>query len=251
MDTPRKVSTLEDNKGGSATRAVPIRTTGPAVRTSTAASQQPRLSHSESLKDEYSFNCNELCTFDNIETELTTDYFEYEQGQADIIVKGRLRDKIQFWIDIDAPRFVVDTIRDGYILPFYSNPSSVCLSNNLSALNNADFVGTAIHDLLARGLIEETPHIPFVVNPLTVSTQSNGKKRLILDLREINKHLWKQSVKFDDMRIAKLFINNNSHLFKYDVHSAYHHIDIFYPHTKYLGFSWVFDGITRYFKFLV
>ena len=136
-------------------------------------------------------------------------------------------------------------------MPFYSNPASVCLPNNKSALNHAEFVDTAILDLLAKGLVEETPDAPFVVNPLTVSVQSNGKKQLILDLREINKHLYKQSVKFEDMRTAKLYINSKSYLFKYDVHSAYHHVDIFHLHTKYLGFSWQFNGIKKFFKFLV
>jgi hypothetical protein len=35
-----------------------------------------------------------------------------------------------------------------------------------------------------------------------MSIHSNGKKRLILDLRVVNKHLWKQSVKYEDMRTA-------------------------------------------------
>ena len=221
---------------------------------STAVNQQPKPGPSEFLKDEY-FNYLEL-SHDNlvdnhIDGNLTNNYFEYELGQSDIIVKGRLRKNIQFWIDIGAPKFIIDTIRHGYILPFYSNPISTCLSNNLSALNNADFVKSAINDLLARGLIVETLDIPFVVNPLTVAVQSNNKKRLILDLREINRHLWKQSVKFEDMRIAKHYINAHSYIFKYDVHSAYHHVDIFPPHTKYLGFAWELNGVKKYFKFLV
>ena len=37
---------------------------------------------------------------------------------------------------------------------------------------------------------------PFVVNPLSVSVQPCGKKKLILDLRHVNKSLFKQSVKY-------------------------------------------------------
>ncbi|XP_052074065.1 uncharacterized protein LOC127711950 [Mytilus californianus] len=58
-----------------------------------------------------------------IDYNLTNDCFEYELGQSDIIVKGRLN--IRLWIDIGAPKFIKDTIRDGYILPFYSNPISL------------------------------------------------------------------------------------------------------------------------------
>ncbi|XP_063405714.1 uncharacterized protein LOC134689678 [Mytilus trossulus] len=110
----------------------------------------------------------------------------------------------------------------------------------------------AIDDLLIRGLIIEcTNDKPLVVNPLTVSVQNNGKKRLILDLRHVNLHLWKTSVKFEDIRVAMQFIKQDFYCFKFDIHSAYHHLDIYEPHTDYLGFSWTYGESTKYFKFLV
>ena len=39
--------------------------------------------------------------------------------------------------------------------------------------------------------------------------------------------------------------------FPFDLHSAYHHIDIFEPHTEFLGFSWQFGGSVKYFRFKV
>ena len=118
-------------------------------------------------------------------------------------------------------------------------------------MKHTDFVDSAIQDLLDRGLIVTCEVQPTVVNPLTVSIHSNGKKRLILDLRVVNKHLWKHSVKYEDMRTATQHIKHNSSLFKFDIHSAYHHVDIFCPHTEYLGFSWLKDGVRIFYKFLV
>ena len=46
-------------------------------------------------------------------------------------------------------------------------------------MTHSDFVVQAIGDLLNRGLIVECSIMPFVVNPLTVSVQNSGKKRLI------------------------------------------------------------------------
>ena len=63
------------------------------------------------------------------------------------------------------------------------------------------------------------------------------KKRLILDLRAVNEHLWEQSVKFEDMLTARQHINLKSFMFAFDIHSDYHHVDIYEPHTEYLGFS--------------
>lgn len=81
--------------------------------------------------------------------------------------------------------------------------------------------------------------------------QNNGKKRLILDLRTINKHVWKQSVKFTDINVALNFAFKECWMIKFDIHSAHHHKNICNQHTKILGFSWKFGGQTEYFKFLV
>ena len=56
---------------------------------------------------------------------------------------------------------------------------SVYLPNNRSAVTNSNFVVQAIGDLLNRGLIVECSIMPFVINPLTVSVQNSGIKRLI------------------------------------------------------------------------
>jgi hypothetical protein len=77
---------------------------------------------------------------------------------------------------------------------------------------------------------------------MTVFIQSNKKKRLILDLRAVNEHLWKQSVKFEDMRTARQHIKLKSSMFAFDIHLAYHHADIYEPHSEFLGFSWTVNG---------
>ena len=168
-----------------------------------------------------------------------------------MIVKDRLKNHISFWESIGCYDFILETIFHGYKIPFYSTPPSVCLPNNRSAIIHSEFVTEAIHDLLVRGLIEECDDKPYVVNPLTVSASNTRKKRLILDLRHVNKHLWKTSVKFEDIRIAMEFITNNSFCFQFDILSAYHHINIFIPHTEFLGFSWKCDSTTKWYKFLV
>lgn len=181
---------------------------------------------------------------------LTNDFYEYEQGQADIIVKDRLKNNIEFWKSI-ADDFIVDTLLNGYKIPFYSDPESMRCSNNKSALQNSQFVSDAVRDLEKRGLIARCNNIPHVVNPLSVAVQNNGKKRLILDLRLVNKHLWKQSFKFEDLKVAISYLTKNCWLMKYDIHSAYHHLNVYEPHTDMLGFSWEIEGEITYFKFLV
>ena len=200
------------------------------------------------IKDEY--KSGDFLTFD--ESRFTCDYFIYEQGQKDIIVRNRLKEHIQFWKDIGANQFILDSIEYGYKIPFYSLPGSAMLRNNKSAREHSSFVLEAISDLLDRGLIEQLDLIPKVVNPLSVSIQSSGKKRLILDLRWVNKHVWKQSVKYEDLRLALTYVRQGGFMIKFDIHSAYHFVDIFPEHTTYLGFSFPDkDGIICYYKFRV
>ena len=40
-------------------------------------------------------------------------------------------------------------------------------------------------------------------------------------------------------------------LFKFDLKSGYHHLDIFKPHQRYLGFAWEVNSNPSYFVFTV
>ena len=108
---------------------------------------------------------------------------------------------------------------------------------------------SAIAELVHTHAVVEVPFIPHVVNPLSVSIQSSGKKRLILDLRHVNHFVWKQKFRCEDWRVLLSYVNKGDYLFSFDLKSGYHHIDIFPDHQTFLGFSWVFSGTVRYFCF--
>ena len=72
------------------------------------------------------------------------------------------------------------------------------LPNNRSARDYSSFVDEALLELLSSGRVIQVVDVPFVVNPLSVSVQPSGKKRLILDLRHVNKCLKKYRFKYED-----------------------------------------------------
>ena len=84
-----------------------------------------------------------------------------------------------------------------------------------------------------------------------LSIQKSGKKRLILDLRYINKFLWKDKIKFDDWKVAFSYLEKGNFMFSFDLKSGYHHIEIFPDHSKYLSFEWHSNNRTVYYSFLV
>jgi hypothetical protein len=162
-------------------------------------------------------------------------------------VKGRLAKHIEFWMNIGTSDFVLDTIRNGYVIPFVNPPVSMYFKNNKSALDNSEFVDQAVSELVDSGCVHKVPFIHYVVNPLSVATNKSGKKRLILDLSVLNKSVKKQKFKFEDWKLAIQFFKEDSYLYKFDLRSGYHHFDICPQQQTYLGFSW--NG--KYFCFTV
>ena len=146
---------------------------------------------------------------------------------------------VALWESIGCNRFILDVIKCGYKLPFISNaPSPVAFSNNKSAIKHAQFVSDAIQELSDTGRIVSCLEPPTVISPLSVSTQSNGKKRLILDLRHVNTFLRKAHVKYEDWKIALSYFEMGAYMFSFDLKSGYHHVEILEGHQTYLAFAW-------------
>ena len=78
----------------------------------------------------------------------------------------------------------------------------------------------AVDDLLHANLVEEIFCAPDIVNPLSVSTRSSGKQRLILDLRHVISFIFKQKFKCEDLSVAIQIFDEGFHLFKFDLKSG-------------------------------
>ena len=160
---------------------------------------------------------------------------------------SRLFRSMEFWQSIRTLDFILDVIKEGYKIPFISTPPPKHYSNNASALREADFVDQAIAELLADNRVEELSSPPVILNPLTVSVQNSGKKRLILDLRHINLHVFKQKFKCEGLHTIRDVFSKHFFVFSFDLKSGYHHVDIFPAHF------WLSPGtgVARYFQFKV
>ena len=165
---------------------------------------------------------------------------------------GRLALCYDEWVKLGASGFILSVVRDGYKIPFAALPPPKLSSNNTSALKDTYFVSEAISDLLRTKCVEILDHQPDIVNPLSVSVQRSGKKRLILDLRHVNLYVFKRKFRCEDISVAIQIFSKGFYLFKFHLKSGYHHVEIFPEHRRYLAFSWDFgDGIVKYFQFTV
>ena len=69
-----------------------------------------------------------------------------------------------------------------------------------------------------------------MVNQLSVSAQSSGEKRLILDRRHVNFFVSKSKIRFDDaLSVLNFFIGESPNLWAYSfgIKSGYHHVEIY------------------------
>lgn len=88
------------------------------------------------------------------------------------------------------------------------------------------------------GTIMPVSERPFFVSPLGVVPKAQDKLRLILDLRFLNQCLQVPKFKYESIRLITEFCLPHDFIFTVDLKAGYHHIDIFEPHWKYLGFYW-------------
>ena len=125
---------------------------------------------------------NDACDFDG-------------SSKFEVQVKGNLRKNLHFWRGIGASPFILSVIEEGCKLPFFAFPEPAAFKNNRSALEHAEIVERALKVLFQSGRVIRCAVPPYVVNPLSVSVQANGNKRLILDLRYVNRHLQNKRIK--------------------------------------------------------
>ena len=166
-------------------------------------------------------------------------------------VKGSLKVHLDWWIENAHSLKVLNIIKNGYALPLKNIPDAVFLNNNRSALSNMSFVMDSINDLLCGNRIQRRYTRPLVVNPLTVAGKSGEKQRLVLDLREVNRHIFKTTFAMEDLKTAIQIFYPNYVMFKCDLKAGYHHIDILEEHQQYLGFSVKINNIDCFYTFSV
>ena len=165
--------------------------------------------------------------------------------------------RLSFWEnDLKAGTWVMDVIKNGYVIPFEYPPPAYEEDNNSTAKKEMAFVRQAIYELKEVGVVEFVHFKPTCVSPLTVSqkTQPDGskKQRLCWDgSRCVNLALKKQHVTLSHLQKALEITKEGDFQIVYDLTSAFHHIKIHDKQTQYLGASFVTEENEKiYFIFL-
>ena len=177
---------------------------------------------------------------------MNKEIFDHEDSKkSNISLKDNLKKNIAYWQNtLMVNESVFHIIESGYKIHFFEMPQKAHIPNNKSLLNNEKFVLDSISEMLKIGSIKEVKTPPRVINLLSVFKNSVGKKHLILDLRYINEHLY---------RDKKCFENYLEHRngYKFYLKSGYHLVEKFEGYQTYLSFLWKIDNIMKFFVFTV
>ncbi len=175
---------------------------------------------------------------------------QYVEAHGDelerVNVKGSLARHADFWKTLTSDQLILGIIENGYQPPFLSTPPKFRKKNNATAIKNSQFVTHSVLELIINGFANLTKKPCKVTNPFTVSTQSNGKKRLIADLRHLNFFLQTEKFKMEDLRIALPALRQSEYMFSFDITKAYYHIDLHPSAWEYFGFAFECGGKTYF-----
>ena len=102
----------------------------------------------------------------------------FSAAPPQVSVKEKLLKSIHHWQKLDVSEVILSIIRDSYKIAFHSTPLPCHLKNNASAVEEGAFVGEAALDVLRDDRVEEVFPPPKILDPLSVSVQSSGRKRV-------------------------------------------------------------------------
>ena len=104
---------------------------------------------------------------------------------------------------------------------------------------------------LCHRCVQRVDHKLYVCSPLSVVSNTADKLRLVLNQRHLNQFLHVVKFKYENLHIAALMFEPNKYLFKFDLKSGYHHVDIYPDHFQFLGFQWEERGVPSNYVFTV
>ena len=166
-------------------------------------------------------------------------------GDTNIKVPGRIKGKLDAYLEANASEYVLNTIAEGYKLIFIDDvpPPPSYLPNNKSALCQRTFLHSELVRLEQLGCIRKVFSRPHVVNPCSVVYSK--KLRCVLDASQwLNKFCVRRKTVLADLSRIPYLVRKGDYMTVNDLDSGYWQVPIFPPHQKYLGLSFENDDLS-------
>lgn len=119
------------------------------------------------------------------------------------------------------------------------NYQSNSVFSSVFSKKEENIVDTEIEKLLQLNVLKEVSHTPGeVISPIFTVPKKDGEYRMILNLKDLNKHVSYHHFKMDTFESALKLINKDDQMCSVDLRHAYYTVPIADEHQKYLRFLW-------------
>ena len=156
-------------------------------------------------------------------------------------VGSRLQNFWQTWLELGARPKIVQTLKEGYTLPFRIRPNLTRSPTVISCYVNPhrnSYLLEALHQLMDKNAIElvHNPTSLGFFNRLFLVHKPNNKWRPILDLSKLNLFLKVEKFKMETPETIRTSLQQGDWVTSVDFKDAYFHIPIQEQSRKYLRF---------------
>ena len=154
----------------------------------------------------------------------------------DVPVGARLLHFAESWENITTDEWVLQTVKEGYLIPFKQKPPLTRVPLHLAS--GHPMLPEAVHGLLDKQAVERVRdrQSPGFYSRLFLVQKKNGKWRPVIDLSSLNKFLDKRSFKMETPAIIRSSIQPLHWGVSLDLSDAFFHVPIHPSCRKYLRF---------------
>ena len=166
---------------------------------------------------------------------------------------GGLRRCLSWWVENAKSSHVRQWIEHGFPLWWRrdTGPPAACHKPNHPSCQEAahrQFVSDSVRALHSAGAVGKVTDRPHCVSPLSVVPKKNGKLRLVLNLRHVNRHLVVPRFRYESLRDLGFLARPGDLMFSIDLQDGYWQLQMHPDAYTYLGFEW--EGEYYVFKVL-
>lgn len=149
---------------------------------------------------------------------------------------GRLKCFSSKWKELTTNSHILSHI-SGYKIPFDSKPFQIKVYNQTFSIEENKLIIVALDELLCKNVIKICqPCSEQFISKIFLRDKPNGKKRLILNLKQLNSFITAPHFKMEDYRTALRLIQENMFFATIDIKDAYYTLPIEKSYRKYLRF---------------
>ena len=141
------------------------------------------------------------------------------------------------WNQLTQDQWILNTIK-GYKIPFVQDPPPTQLPPFTFRQEEIRVISEEIESLLIKGAIQESKTPDGFISNIFLVPKSEGRWRLILNLKALNEFVLCKHFKMEDIRCVKDLITKGDHMCKLDLKDAYLSISIHESSRQFLKFNW-------------